>query len=178
MYHLTDTSFSALEESSSSGSDYEEQQEVKKRARHEKADKGHLATDTEVDDANLDRELLAEAVPEVETPTQPKKKTQRKRPGPSGDAVISSEEQEEGEHPDSWLKVSGPLPKAARVEAQQLAALVTQEAEKIARKYQKNTREVILAAGLGVRAARTRNPFNMFKKWYAHHNPNKDCECL
>ena len=70
----------------------------------------------------------------------------------------------------AWEIISGPLSSAARLEAQQLGSLVSEFAEKIARKYKKSRREVMLAAGLGVRAARARNPYNMFKKWYAHHH--------
>jgi hypothetical protein len=62
------------------------------------------------------------------------------------------------------------------LEAQKLASIVAEEAERIARKYKKSVREIMLAAGLGIRVARSKNPFNMFKKWYAHHYPNSGRE--
>ena len=49
---------------------------------------------------------------------------------------------------------------------------VSWEAEEIARKYKKSVRDVLLAAGLGICASRTKNSANAFKTWYAFHNPN------
>jgi hypothetical protein len=68
----------------------------------------------------------------------------------------------------------GPLSKDARQEAQELGNLVVKESERIAAKYKKSRREIMLAAGLTTRESRAPNHFNMFRKWYAHHHPMKD----
>jgi hypothetical protein len=81
------------------------------------------------------------------------------------------EDEDAAEAEEDWVKSTGPLPNQARVEAQQLAAYLDQEVEKIARKYKKSTRDILLAAGLSIRSARTRSPNNMYKIWYAHHHP-------
>jgi hypothetical protein len=89
------------------------------------------------------------------------------------DAYPGSEEENEPDPNDVWEVISGPLPKAARIEAQKLGDLVVRESERIARKFKKSRREVVFAAGLGIRPARKSNPCNMFRKWYAHQNPRK-----
>ena len=89
-----------------------------------------------------------------------------------GDDEAHEEAHEETQAEESWQLVSGPLSKEARMEAQMLGAHVVEEAERVARKFRKSRREILIAAGLTSRAARTRNPCNMFKRWYAHNNPN------
>lgn len=80
----------------------------------------------------------------------------------------------------TWGVGSGPLSKEARLEAQQLGDSVVKESERIAKKFNKSRREIILAAGLGFRSSRMPNRFNMFKKWYSHHHEpaEGECECL
>jgi hypothetical protein len=73
--------------------------------------------------------------------------------------------------------LSGPLSKEARLEAQRLGDVVVKESERIAQKFNKSRREIIMAAGLGFRSARTANSFNMFKKWYSYHNARRTDEC-
>ena len=103
-------------------------------------------------------------------------------PSEEPDNNAGNENEEEGDEIDceeasGWAVVSGPLSKEARAEAEKLGAFVAKESERIARKFKKSKREIILAAGLGLRSARSPNTFNMFKKWYAHHNPRQDNEC-
>jgi hypothetical protein len=159
----------SLEESDGSGSDY-----------------GERVSDTESQDAQLDRELSADAVPETSdnrhndtatkrtagTKTAGGKKAEQSKPVGGAE----QEDEDEDEDDNKWEVISGPLPRDARAEAQQLGALVAETAEKIARKYKKSRREVVLAAGLSVRAARARNPHNMFKKWYAHNHSRGESE--
>jgi hypothetical protein len=73
---------------------------------------------------------------------------------------------------DTWEITSGPLPNEARMEAQQLAEYVVEESNRIARKFKKSRREIVLAAGLDARPSRSRSTYNDFKRWYAHHNPD------
>jgi hypothetical protein len=99
-----------------------------------------------------------------------------------GHEGADDEAREETEEP--WQLASGPLSKEARLEAQKLGARVVEESERIARKFKKSRREILIAAGLAARAARSRNPCNMFKRWYAHKHPRKNtqseysCFCL
>ena len=147
------------EESDNSGSDYGEQREALLNQRRKKAECGKVVSDTESEDEALDHELSGEA--DAETPGADK----------TGSKAAAANDVADEEDPDgTWEIISGPLSSAARLEAQQFGLLVSEMAEKIARKYKKSRREVMLAAGLGVHAARARNPFNMFKKWYAHHH--------
>jgi hypothetical protein len=179
--------FTALEDSPSSGSDYEVWHKVQLREQKKKADTGHVVSDTEFKDADLNHELSAEVVPEtseMHTPWKGSCCKKTKQPGLSQDArpsqdasneandaehespesshhketqqhgpsqytSVSNKEDVDCDHANQW-KVSRPLFKAAWLEAQQLAALVVEEAENIAQKCQKNTHHVILATGLGV----------------------------
>jgi hypothetical protein len=88
--------FTALEESLSSGSDYVAQHKVKLRERKRKADRGYSVSDTESDDADLDRELSVEAVSETsETHTWPKGcpcRKKAKQPGLSEGAAVGNED--------------------------------------------------------------------------------------
>jgi hypothetical protein len=159
----------ALEESGTSGSDYSEARQVKAAERRRKTERGRKASDTESEDARVDRELSGDAVTEddnsaVRSPTN--KSTHAPQDTDDGDEEANDAPE------DRWTKSPGPLSKAAKAEAQAFAARVTAEAEQIARKHKKSTRDIMLAAGLGIRASRSKNPFNMFKKWYAHHHPN------
>jgi hypothetical protein len=165
----------ALDESGTSGSDYHATRQVKEAERRRKTEQGHQASDTESEDARLDHELSGDAVGEdgdsaARSPTKKSACAQQ-------DAEDGDEEAEiDGE--DRWTKTPGPLPKTAKAEAQAFGARVTEEAERIARKYKKSTRDVMLAAGLGIRTSRGKNPLNMFKRWYAHHHPNKGRKLL
>ena len=169
----------SLEESDGSASDYGEQHEAVLAKRRKKAANSQAVSDTESEDAQLDRELSAEAVPETSDKPSPRTKTTGGKSAKQSKPVDGAEldgEHDEDESNDKWEVISGPLSKEAHAEAQQLGALVAEMAEKIARKYKKSRREVVLAAGLSVRAARTRNPHNMFRKWYAHHHSRGESE--
>ena len=100
--------------------------------------------------------------------------------GLSAEDRLSADENEDDTEDDAptdlWHKVPGPLSKEGKQEAQKLGSLVDSEAERIGRKYHKSKREIIMAAGLGVRSARAKNSYNMFMKWYAHHHPRNDHE--
>jgi hypothetical protein len=87
-----------------------------------------------------------------------------------------NEKETESESEETWEAVSGPLSKEARCEAKKLGDYVANESERIGHKFKKSRREVILAAGLGIRSARAANPFNMYKKWFAQHNPRQKDE--
>jgi hypothetical protein len=173
----------ALGESDGAGSDYGKGCEAKLAKRRKKAGKGQAVSDTESEDAQLDRELSVEAVPETSDSHPPRttgsktgggKKASQSKPV-DDDELEGNEDKDEAD--DKWEVISRPLSKDARAEAQQLGALVAEMAEKIARKYKKSRCEVVLAAGLGVRAAHSRNLYNMFRKWYAHHHPKGESEC-
>ena len=171
-----------MEDSDGSGSDYGEQREADLANRRKKAGNNQAISDTESEDAQLDRELSAEAVPETSDKGPPRTagtKTgsgkEARQNNPVDDAELE-DDYDVDESDDNWEVISGPLSKEARTEAQQLGVLVAELAEKIARKYKKSRREVVLAAGLGVRAARTRNPHNMFRRWYAHHHSRGESE--
>lgn len=79
-----------------------------------------------------------------------------------------------------WVKVSGPFPTAAKMAAVQLGRTTRFEAAKIARRFKKTPREVLIHAGLGVRSSRlSSNASNKFRSWYAAHNPKpKDSKSL
>lgn len=200
------------DESGTSGSDYGQAMQAKQAARRKKAERGHEASDTESEDAHVDRELSGEAASEHDDSPPCKRRPKAAKKGirihknadtddeetvdgaearkhhskvtkqcaRTGDDNANrgneeragdGDEEDANEGDGRWIKTPGPLSKAARAEAQEFALKVTREAERIARKYKKSTRDVMLAAGLGVRTSRSKNPFNMFKKWYAHHNP-------
>jgi hypothetical protein len=175
------------DESGTSGSDYSKHRDAQLLKRSQNAARGQTVTNTEEEDAEMDEEHRREADAELPNESPRKDKTQHgrgKQPAHSRAAYTDENVDEthgaeegggsDGDVKGDWQKVPGPLPQAAYTEAQELAALIKSEAEKIARKYKKSTRQVMHAAGLGIRAARARNTYNMFKKWYAHHHPNTD----
>jgi hypothetical protein len=170
----------SVDESGSSGSDFSEAEQAKRAVRQKRAALGHTISDTESEDQQLDRELSAEVVAsdrEVDSGKRRAKPKPTNREG-KGKNRAQTEDDDEEQSDGQWPRVTGPLPKAAKEEAIRLAEYVMAEAEKIARKYKKSTREIMLAAGLGVRASRSKNPMNMFRKWYSHQHPNNGREFL
>jgi hypothetical protein len=69
--------------------------------------------------------------------------------------------------------VSGPLPQAAREEAQKLGRDIIKQANRLGRKYKKSRREIMLAVGLTVRTSRPDSLINIYRRWYATHFPNE-----
>lgn len=95
-------------------------------------------------------------------------------PHVSGLADGDAEKDIENHAEDTRELAPGPLSKEARNEAQKLGDFVVEESQRIALKFKKSRREIMLAAGLSTRGGRGANSFNMFKKWYAHHNPKRE----
>jgi hypothetical protein len=182
------------EESGNSGSDFEETRKRKKAQR--KPGQGP-PTDTEAEDAALDRELEGAAAesdnPSLRRKRQKKKGKQRMittQTGPTppshdadgqdaedgADVWVDIEELlDDNEDPSDvdWKCVSGPLPQAARDEAEKLGRYVVKQANRIGRKHFKSRREIMLAAGLSVRQARPDSLINTYRRWYAVHHPNE-----
>lgn len=84
---------------------------------------------------------------------------------------------DEMEPEGTWeAPTGGSLSNEAQKEARELGDFVRKESDRIALKFKKSRREVILAAGLALRAGRRPNCFNMFRKWYSHLNPRDDAK--
>ncbi|KII82615.1 hypothetical protein PLICRDRAFT_181258 [Plicaturopsis crispa FD-325 SS-3] len=89
------------------------------------------------------------------------------------------EDDDEGEDDDDddddndgeWQYTSGPLPKGGIDAAQELGKRAKSEAEAIARKYHKRTKDVLLHAGLGLRQGRKSNPWCKYKIWHSQKFP-------
>ena len=97
----------------------------------------------------------------------------------SGDDLDAILDDDDGDEDDScdWECVSGPLPQAARYDAQKFARHIVKLANNLGRKYKKSRREIMLAAGLSVRPSRPDTHINIFRRWYAAHHPNdKKCK--
>jgi hypothetical protein len=170
--------------------------------RKEIAGHGRPVSDTEADDASLDREL-EELVTESDASSVKRRRRRVKRG--KGKQVVHSDDQEEAAQDDAgsddedcnasdvgeptvsdddnesvcdWKCVKGPLPDSGRKEARKLGRHIVHEANKLARKYKKSRRDIMLAAGLGVRASRPDLAINTFRRWYSVHHPNKEgCKC-
>jgi len=71
--------------------------------------------------------------------------------------------------------VPGPLSREALEEVRKLGERTMADAEALAHKYGKNTRSIMIAAGLGVQHSRHAANFsNKFKVWYAHKHPKPE----
>jgi hypothetical protein len=75
--------------------------------------------------------------------------------------------------------VPGPLSQEALEEIGKLREKTMADVEALARKYGKNTRTIMIAAGLGVHHSRNTDNFsNKFKVWYAHKHPKPEDSTL
>ncbi|KZS99378.1 uncharacterized protein LAESUDRAFT_765611, partial [Laetiporus sulphureus 93-53] len=119
-------------------------------------------TNNEMDDEEEDRELDEEFVCEV--PKSPPRLTAAEK-GKARPVTEDNTNTDQG-----WSKMRGPFSQAAKEEAAELGRVTTVEAERIARKYGKHPRDVLLYAGLGVKASRAANPFNKFQRWFVHNH--------
>jgi len=115
----TDGISSDDDESGTSGSDYGQAREVKQAERRKKVERGHEASDTESEDARLDRELSGEAAsehgdsPPRTRPTKTAKKS-RKVTGADDEEAVGSDEEDadEAERPldqNPWAATQGGL---------------------------------------------------------------------
>ena len=95
-------------------------------------------------------------------------------PDASGVALDSVNDSDSDSSVCDWKCVRGPLPEAGRKEVRKLGKHIVHEANKLARKYKKSRRDIMLAAGLGVRASRPDMPINTYRRWYSVHYPNTD----
>jgi hypothetical protein len=195
------------DESGTSGSDYEETQNAANAKRQELAGHGHPVSDTEVDDASLDRELEGLATKSdassvsrrrrrrIKRGKQPVRSDDREQAPRDGgdnagadgenhnvggvDETVAVSDDDDDESVCDWKCVRGPLPDAGRQEARKFGKHIVREANKLARKYKKSRRDIMLAAGIGVRASRPDLAINTYRRWYSMHHPNKDgCESI
>jgi hypothetical protein len=172
---------SAGESDGTSGSDFSDTRRKRLAQRQKRANHGRDAdADTDDEDQRDDEDLEEEAVVESAIQQGSKKGKKAMHPRPSKKAIdraAASEESTDEELDDvqvpveDWKKVSGPLPKAAKVATARLARAVNEGAAKIARKYGKSVRQIMLQAGLAVRPSRGPNIANIYKTWYAHEHP-------
>jgi hypothetical protein len=94
-------------------------------------------------------------------------------PDDDDDAIDPLLDEDETQSDVDWACVSGPLPQAAREEAQKLGRDIIKQANRLGRKYKKSRREIMLAAGLTVRTSRPDSLINIYRRWYATHFPNE-----
>ena len=108
----TDGISSDDDESGTSGSDYGQAREVKQAERRKKVERGHEASDTESEDARLDRELSGEAAsehgdsPPRTRPTKTAKKS-RKVTGADDEEAVGSDEEDADETEGHWAATQG-----------------------------------------------------------------------
>jgi hypothetical protein len=182
--------------SAPSGSDFEADRQVKLAKRNFRRSHGKSVSNTEDDDLEDERELLEEVASETQRrlghsppPLTAKEKgkgralvsddegdqSDGRQPTPTSGSRhdLEEEEEEEEEEPTHGRKY-GPLSKAALLEAVELGNRTREDAERIAKKYGKAPRTVMIAAGLGIQNAREPNFCNQYKVWYAHHHPKPD----
>jgi hypothetical protein len=184
----------SYETDGTSGSDFSRGKQAEVAARREPVNLRRGIVDTDSEDREIDEELEGDAVSESEDtsyrPVRHRKKKKRvltaqdKGKG-RGRASDNSADEPVVRHPvdtdgaallrEDWPKVSGPFPAAAKEEALALGRLTRIEAAKIAKRYRKKTRDVMVLAGLGIKSARIQNnPANKFRAWYADNNPKPE----
>jgi hypothetical protein len=72
-----------------------------------------------------------------------------------------------------WPLKPGPLPAEAAEGIEALQTMVIERAEALGREFGKSRREILIAAGLGLKGGRKENPANVYRKWYyaTHQKP-------
>lgn len=112
--------------------------------------------------------------------TAKEKGKMKARPMDSEDARGGDEADNDDRAEGTSRAVPGPLSQEALMEIRELGDRTMKDAEALAQKYRKNTRTIMVAAGLGVQHSRhSENIANKFKTWYAHEHPiGEDGELL
>ncbi|KAL6305916.1 hypothetical protein BKA93DRAFT_824705 [Sparassis latifolia] len=144
---------------------------------------------TEQDDDLLDEEMVDDIVTELEV-HGPHARTLEKRNdlrmhsrtvrGKGKQAIVQLDEAEEIAEREAvagsanWQKSTGPFSKQARAAAVTFGEVVMREAENLARKHGKSTRDVLILAGLSFKPSRAANPANKYRQWYSYHHPKAD----
>jgi hypothetical protein len=88
-----------------------------------------------------------------------------------GEGVCPSEEQDDESEATQRAK-RGPMSDEARQEAIKLAKKTTDAFNALAKKYGKSARALMIAGGLAIQPARSKdNMYNKFKQWYSNAHP-------
>ena len=129
-----------------------------------------ISSNTEQEDEEEDRELEEDVEPEDgdEHPSRPRSRRpnkQRRAAHNKGKEKASDKGKEKAP-----LK-PGPLSDLARKEAQELGDEITQSATNIANRHCTTVRNILIAAGFGIKESRAPNIFNKHAEWYSYHFP-------
>ncbi|KAL6302530.1 hypothetical protein BKA93DRAFT_751229 [Sparassis latifolia] len=172
-----------------SGSDYSETKKVELMRCENRLQRRQEDVNTEQDDDLLDEEMVDDVVTELEV-HGPHARTLEKRNdlrthsqtvrGKGKQRVVQLDEAEEIAEREvmaggaNWQKSTGPFSKQARAAAVTFGEVVMHEAENLARKHGKSTRDVLILAGLSFKPSRAANPANKYRQWYSYHHPKAD----
>jgi hypothetical protein len=124
---------------------------------------GLPVSDTEEEDGEEDRSLAGDAEPEEEDDIpltrRPRQRKKQQTTRAKGKEKAPSK--------------SGPLSDDARKEAQELAMgdEITHAAAAMAGRHNTTMRNILIAAGFGIKESCATNPFNKHAEWYAYHFP-------
>jgi uncharacterized protein YgiB involved in biofilm formation len=158
-------------ESTPTASDYSDNRKVQEKDRARRRSRGKSVSDTEEEDAEDDRDFANDAIPKkAKAPTSRFTKAQkgkgRERGGAEHSAHGSPSKVPTGRHktPRGYSKE----------EVEEISAFgqgVAEEADILARKWNRQHRDVMVRAGLGMRLSRKGNTYNEYRAWYAsvHH---------
>jgi hypothetical protein len=89
------------------------------------------------------------------------------------DEVDDDDNQQMGD----WKRKPGPLSREGLAAVKRFADEVLSDAEKLGRRLGKGRRDILIAAGLGTKASRKQNRWNIYRTWYfAHHKKPEDSQ--
>ncbi|GBE80068.1 hypothetical protein SCP_0212710 [Sparassis crispa] len=172
-----------------SGSDYSETKKVELMRRENHLRRHQEDVNTEQDDDLLDKEMVDDVVTELEVHglharTLEKRNDLRMHSrtvhGKGKQHVVQLDEAEEIAEQEAvagsanWQKSTGPFSKQARAAAVTFGEVVMREAENLAQKHGKSTRDVLILAGLSFKPSHAANPANKYRQWYSYHHPKAD----
>ena len=157
-------------ELSSSGSDYEATEKLKEKARGKRAEGCHSpdggSSSSELGDDEMDQEQADEESDHED----------RRPKGMKDQSALFNADAAQGSVMTTH-KARGPLPREAKAEAVTLGNATRQAAERLAQKYNKDLKEIMVAANLAIRPShQTKNSWNEYEKWYAYTYPIQEGE--
>lgn len=162
-------------ESTPTGSDYSDNRKVQEKDRARRRTRGKSVSDTEEEDAEDDRDLADDTIPEKQTGCRqhnkrahtPRFTKAQKGKGREKGGVRHMTDGDTNQEPIGPRKIARGHSKEEVEEIDTFGQRVAAEADALARKWNRQHRDVMLQAGLGMRLSRKGNTYNEYRAWYA-----------
>lgn len=147
-------------------SDYSQTKRERDRKRAQRISKGHPASDTEFEDDEDDLQLQDEVEEEEDVAPQSTQPRRQKAKSFNIPAIDKGK--------GKATSTPGPLPDAAKEEAQEFGRQVMDAADVLADRWNTSRRSILVAASLMLRESRAPNSANKHSEWYASTFPKQE----